>query len=223
VTRRPRRDIGQVNTSRSVTIALIYEQRCLQQLSNAGTELHTGTGNVGEVMDLTLDDAKRAARVLRDQLPDTALTHSKALEIVAQQLGFRDWNTAASRLAYRRGMSAPVPVLRSLDEARAREFYIDYLHFSVEWEHRFDYAQSILYMRLRRDQFVLDLSEHHGDGTPGSTLWVPVGDVTALHKELHATGYGRMSPGIEVDSPGGPTMEVIDPFSNTIRFCQSTP
>lgn len=78
-------------------------------------------------------------------------------------------------------------------------------------------------MRLRRDQFVLDLSEHHGDGTPGSTLWVPVGDVTALHKELHATGYGRMSPGIEVDSPGGPTMEVIDPFSNTIRFCQSTP
>ena len=96
-----------------------------RQLSNAGTELHTGTGNVGEVMDLSLDDAKRAARVLRDQLPDTALTHSKALEIVAQQLGFRDWNTAASRLAYRRGMSAPVPVLRSLDEARARAFYID--------------------------------------------------------------------------------------------------
>ncbi|CAN3131979.1 hypothetical protein ACNUDN_05805 [Mycobacterium sp. smrl_JER01] len=31
-----------------------------------------------------------------------------------------------------------------------------------------------------------------------------------------------MNPGIEVDSPGGPTMEVIDPFSNTIRFCQTT-
>ena len=174
-------------------------------------------------MDLTLDDAKRAARVLRDQLPDIDLTHSKALEIVAQQLGFRDWNTAAARLASQRGMSAPVPVLRSLDEARAREFYIDYLHFDIEWEHRFDYAQSILYMRLRRDQFVLDLSEHHGDGTPGSTVWVPVGDVTALHKELHATGYDRMNPGIEADSPGGPTMEVIDPFSNTIRFCQTTP
>ena len=78
-------------------------------------------------------------------------------------------------------------------------------------------------MRLRRDRFVLDLSEHHGDGTPGSTLWVPVGDVTALLKELHATGYDRMNPGTEVDSPGGPTMEVIDPFSNTIRFCQPTP
>jgi hypothetical protein len=31
-----------------------------------------------------------------------------------------------------------------------------------------------------------------------------------------------MNPGIEVDSPGGPTLEVIDPFSNTIRFCQTT-
>lgn len=173
-------------------------------------------------MDLTLDDAKRAARTLREQLPAANLTHSKALEIVAQQLGFRDWNTAAARLPTRQGMSAPVPVLRSLDETRAREFYIDYLHFTIEWEHRFEYAQSILYMRLRRDRFVLDLSEHHGDGTPGSTVWVPIGDVAALHKELHATGYDRMNPGIEADSPGGPTMEVIDPFSNTIRFCQTT-
>jgi len=174
-------------------------------------------------MDLTLDDAKRAARILRDQLPAVNLAHSTALEIVAQQLGFRDWNTASAGLPTRRGMSAPVPVLRSLDEARAREFYIDYLHFTIEWEHRFEYAQSILYMRLRRDRCVLDLSEHHGDGTPGSTVWVSISDVAALHDELHATGYDRMSPGIDADSPGGPTMEVIDPFSNTIRFCQAIP
>ena len=77
-------------------------------------------------------------------------------------------------------------------------------------------------MRLRRDRFVLDLSEHHGDGTPESTVRVPIIDLAALHKELHATGYDRMNPGIEVDSPGGPTLEVIDPFSNTIRFCQTT-
>jgi hypothetical protein len=32
-----------------------------------------------------------------------------------------------------------------------------------------------------------------------------------------------MNPGIDVDSPGGPTMKVIDPFSNTIRFCYTTP
>lgn len=171
-------------------------------------------------MDMTLDEAKLAARVLRDQLPGTGLTHSRALEIVAQQLGYQDWNTASARLQVRDGMGWPIPVLRSLDEARAREFYVDYLSFTVEWEHRFE-GELPLYMRLRRGRFVLDLSEHHGDGTPGSTVWVPVGDVEALQRELLATGYPRMSPGIDADSPGGPTMEVIDPFSNTIRFCQT--
>lgn len=172
-------------------------------------------------MDLTVEGAKRAARALRDKFPGAALTQSTSLEIVAQQLGFPDWNTASVRLSAPPSVSAPVPVFRSFDEIRAREFYIDYLHFSVEWEHRFDYAESILYMRLRRDQFVLDLSEHHADGTPGSTVWVAVRDVTALHRELQATGYDRLNPGIDIDSPGGPTMEVTDPFSNTIRFCQA--
>ena len=31
-----------------------------------------------------------------------------------------------------------VPVLRSFDEAKAREFYVDFLGFTVEWEHRFE-------------------------------------------------------------------------------------
>lgn len=181
---------------------------------------------MNDEMKATIEDAKRAARVLREQVPQ--LTHSQALEVVARQLGHRDWNTASARLppispgsgwVDRAGMGVPVPVLRSLDEARAREFYVDYLHFTVEWEHRFEPGLP-LYVRLRRGSCVLDLSEHHGDGTPGSTVWVPVADVRALHRELRATGYQRMNPGIEDDGPGGPTMQVIDPFSNTIRFCQ---
>jgi hypothetical protein len=172
-------------------------------------------------MDMTVEQAKRAARSLRDQLPELSLSHSRALELVAHQLGYRDWNTASAGLSPSGGIGAPIPVLRSLDEVRAREFYIDYLSFTVVWEHRFEDGLP-LYMRLRRGRFVLDLSEHHGDGTPGSTVWVPVEDVEALQRELHATGYPRMNPGIDVDSPGGPTMEVIDPFSNTIRFCQNT-
>jgi hypothetical protein len=31
-----------------------------------------------------------------------------------------------------------------------------------------------------------------------------------------------MRPGIDTDAPGGPTMDVFDPFSNTIRFCQTS-
>lgn len=173
-------------------------------------------------MDLTVDDAEHAARTLREELPTAGLSHSEALDIVARQLGFPDWQGASARLPRRDGMSAPVPVLRSFDETRTREFYLDYLQFGVEWEHRFD-RNAPLYMRLRRDRFVLDLSEHHGDGTPGATVWVPVANVRALQQELDATGYPGMNPGIVADSPGGPTLEVIDPFSNTIRFCQTFP
>jgi hypothetical protein len=29
--------------------------------------------------------------------------------------------------------SAPIPILRSFDEGKAREFYIDWLGFKVDW------------------------------------------------------------------------------------------
>jgi catechol 2,3-dioxygenase-like lactoylglutathione lyase family enzyme len=179
----------------------------------------------GEAMDMTVTDAKRAARILRAELAGLdadALTHSRALEIVAHQLGFHDWNTAAASLndSSVPQVRQPVPVLRIHDERRAREFYVDYLGFVVEWEHRFEPGLP-LYMRLRRDHMVIDLSEHHGDGTPGSVVWAAVGDVDALNGELLAKPYPRMRPGIDHHAPGGPTMEVIDPFANVIRFCQA--
>ncbi len=30
------------------------------------------------------------------------------------------------------------PILRIFDDAKAREFYVDFLGFKVDWEHRFD-------------------------------------------------------------------------------------
>ena len=79
-----------------------------------------------------------------------------------------------------------------------------------------------LYARLRRAQAVIDLSEHHGDGTPGSAVWVPVGNVTAFRRELLGKNYKRLRPGIDKHAPGGPTMDLIDPFANMLRFCQVT-
>lgn len=96
------------------------------------------------------------------------LTHSGALEIVAQQFGYQDWAPHRRETSPARRNRYPVPVLRSLDQARAREFYLGLLGFSIEWEHL-----SPLYMRVRRGRRVLDLSGHHGDGTPGSTVWAP--------------------------------------------------
>ncbi|NED95136.1 bleomycin resistance family protein [Phytoactinopolyspora alkaliphila] len=176
-------------------------------------------------MDVTIADAKRAARILRDRLTHSAvdLSHSAALEIVARQLGYRDWNTAVAALDDQQGpgLGHAVPVLRIYDESQARGFYVDYLGFHVEWEHRFEPGLP-LYARLRRDELVIDMSEHHGDGTPGSVLWAPIRDLAAFHRELVNRAYANLRPGIDRQAPGGPTMEIVDPFSNVIRFCEAT-
>ncbi|PWD50237.1 glyoxalase/bleomycin resistance/extradiol dioxygenase family protein [Serinibacter arcticus] len=118
-------------------------------------------------------------------------------------------------------IGAPIPVLRVFDDALTRAFYLDYLRFEVVFEHRFEPGLP-LYRRVRRDSALLDLSEHHGDSTPGSSVWFPVSDVHALHAELHHRGHPSLRPGIDPDAPGGPTMDLIDPFGNGLRFCQPT-
>lgn len=173
-------------------------------------------------MEITLAAAKNAAKILHADLgnEDPSFTHSRALEIVAHQLGLTDWNTAAAVLAA--GSGPAIPILRIQDEQIAREFYLQYLEFTVEWEHRFEPGMP-LYLRIARSATKIDLSEHHGDGTPGSATWIRVADVRALHRKLAQKRHSRVRPGIDNDSPGGPTMTVTDPFGNELRFCQPHP
>lgn len=112
--------------------------------------------------------------------------------------------------------SPPIPILRSFSEEKAREFYVEFLGFTVEWEHRFE-PDMPLYMEIRRGGLVLHLSEHHGDASPGSTIIVPVEDIDALHAELSARHYRYARPGI-IEQPWAREMTVTDPFGNRIRF-----
>jgi catechol 2,3-dioxygenase-like lactoylglutathione lyase family enzyme len=180
-------------------------------------------------MSMTTDDLKRAARVLRTELAGQGvdLAHAQALELVAHQAGYKDWNVAAARLEGQSPagpspvrVGAPVPVLRMLDVERTREFYLGFLGFTTVFEHRFEPGLP-LYLRVERDGARLDLSEHHGDGTPGSVSWIPVADVHALRRELLATGYAHQRPGIDAGAPGGPTLSVIDPAQNVLRFAEA--
>ena len=62
-----------------------------------------------------------------------------------------------------------IPILRIFSVDKAREFYLDFLGFQLDWEHRF--APDLpLYMQIHRDGLILHLSEHHGDATPGSAV-----------------------------------------------------
>ena len=113
-----------------------------------------------------------------------------------------------------------VPILRSFDEAKAREFYIDWLGFVVDWEHRFEPGLP-LYMQVSRDGIVLHISEHHGDGTPGSLVRVEVKGLRAFHAEINTKRYKNNRPGLETPEWGGLEMTVIDPVNNRIVFTEA--
>ncbi len=66
-----------------------------------------------------------------------------------------------------------IPILRMFDERKAREFYLDFLGFSVEFEHRFE-ADLPLYLGISRNGLHLHLSEHHGDACPGLRCLFPL-------------------------------------------------
>jgi uncharacterized glyoxalase superfamily protein PhnB len=110
-----------------------------------------------------------------------------------------------------------IPILRIFDVRKAREFYIDYLGFIVEFEHRFDEAAP-LYMQVSRDGLTLHLSEHHGDTCPGSTVFVWMSGIDDYHREITSKNYGYLRPGVETTFYDAKCMEVIDPFGNRIRF-----
>ena len=115
-----------------------------------------------------------------------------------------------------------VPLLRIFDVAKAKEFYVGFLGFRIDWEHRFDEVAPI-YMQVSRGALVLHLTEHHGDCCPGSTVFVRMRGVDDFHREISAKGYGYLRPGVEETFHRSRGMQVIDPFGNRIRFDEALP
>lgn len=110
-----------------------------------------------------------------------------------------------------------IPILRSFDEAKAREFYVDYLGFTVDFEHRFA-PDMPLYMAVSRDGMTLHISEHHGDAVPGGAVYIETTGLRDFHAELAAKKYKFLRPGIG-DTPWGTTcMDLKDPFGNRLSF-----
>lgn len=109
------------------------------------------------------------------------------------------------------------PILRIFDEAKAREFYLEFLGFSPVFEHRFEPGMP-LYLGVRRDDCVLHLSEHHGDASPGASMRIEVGDVDALCSQLRDKAYKHARPSVAVMPWGTRDMPVVDPFGNRLIF-----
>ncbi len=110
-----------------------------------------------------------------------------------------------------------IPILRIFDVAKAKEFYIDWLGFTLEWEHVFEPGMPI-YMGIKKDEIEIHLSEHHGDATPGSRVFIVCDEIEKFYTELKSRPYKYYHPGLEKTFYGSFEVEVQDPFGNRLSF-----
>ncbi len=122
-----------------------------------------------------------------------------------------------------RGFSieSSIPVLRMLDESKAKSFYLDFLGFQVDWEHRLNgEPNSPLYMQIRNGKSVLHLNGHAEVDSPVCEVRIPVRGLERYCEYLCAKETGQEKP--EVVDPryeGRNTdMNIIDPFGNHLVF-----
>lgn len=115
-------------------------------------------------------------------------------------------------------MKAPVPILRIFDEGRAREFYIEFLGFKVDWEHRFADGMP-LYMQVSRGDCVLHLSEHYGDCCPGARVRIETQGLDEYLRRLRKADYKHCKPGEAQMQPWGlREIDLADPFGNRLTL-----
>ena len=110
------------------------------------------------------------------------------------------------------------PILRIFDYDRAIAHYVGWLGFQVDLEHRFD-EDSPVYLQVSRGEIVLHLSEHSGDGTPGTRVFIDdFQGLEAYHRTLLDKKYKYNRPGISTPfyDPGALEVTVIDPFHNQL-------
>lgn len=170
-------------------------------------------------------DAKAMAKALKEALAgeDISINHAQALELVARQFGLASWNILSAKIdaAEPAGtivFEQAVPMVRIFDVPKAHEFYLGFLGFTIDWEHR--YGENFpLYTQVSRGGLRLHLTEHAGDATPGGNMVIYMKGIRAFQKELISKDYRYMKPGLE-DEGTRLEVTVTDPFNNRMRFME---
>jgi len=109
------------------------------------------------------------------------------------------------------------PVLHIDDEGKALAFYIDFLGFFVDWQHRFEPGFP-LYLQVSRGDCVLHLSEHKGDAKPGAALRIETDELEAFRAQLLGKASGDVPLEIQAMPWGSQDMTLHDPFGNRLVF-----
>ena len=171
-------------------------------------------------------DHKQQAKRLRTSLAERGVevTHSEALELVAHQYGARDWNTLAAATrrppAHAPAEFGPViPVLRIFDVDKAREFYTDFLGFSIDWEHTFD-DHAPVYLQASRDGARAAPERAPRRRQPRRDGPRPRRRRDAAARRAARARLPLRQAGHRDRCRGGCEVAVLDPFANRIVFHQ---
>lgn len=120
-------------------------------------------------------------------------------------------------------LEKPIPILRMFDEALTKAFYVDFLGFKIDWEHRFE-GNFPLYMQVSHGECVLHLTGHFGDASGGGAIRIAVDDIDTYQQGLLAKQYKHARPGAAQLMPwGSRDLTITDPSGNKITFMQPPP
>jgi catechol 2,3-dioxygenase-like lactoylglutathione lyase family enzyme len=109
-----------------------------------------------------------------------------------------------------------IPTFGVRDYDTAIDFYIDFLGFRIDWEHRFE-PNGPIYMQISKNGLVLHLSESKRF-EKNVIAFVETKNISGFHKELQERNPTRRIPDIEQTKWKTLQLEIEDPFGNLLRF-----
>lgn len=181
-------------------------------------------------------DAKTLARSLRNEMRDRhqlELTHSECLEIIARLCGYENWNVLAARKPWHTPFSSEttIPVLRVFDEQKAKEFYVDFLGFTLDFGGPAGGPGSgtPFYGQVSRPGTTFHLSESPYAPSPGATVDIWVSGLDDIHRELvhfvqsrniRIWGPAIWVPDIMAVEWDARVLVLGDPFGNHLRLSE---
>ncbi len=98
----------------------------------------------------------------------------------------------------------------------AIEFYIGFLGFKIDWEHRFRSADPV-YMQVSYNGLILHLSENKRFDTK-AIAFVETINIKGFHNELKNRSSESNIPDIALTNWQTMQLEIEDPFGNLLRF-----
>lgn len=109
------------------------------------------------------------------------------------------------------------PVIKVSDIEKAKDFYIGFLKFDVDWEYTVENGR-YSYLQISKGNCILHLTEYCDDGFPGVNVRIETEDLSRYQQLLSENAPCPVNPEIVSMDWGTKDMVIVDPFGNRLTF-----